>query len=46
MKSAIQDFRKSYQKRKKLKLVKRHLKNFINASIDLFDMNLNRKKKI
>ena len=38
LKSAIQDFRKAYLKEKKTQNSLNALKNFINASIDLFDI--------
>ena len=38
LKSAIQDFRKAYSSEKKTENSLNALKNFINASIDLFDI--------
>ena len=46
IKSSINDFRKSYLKEKNTENAYRALKNFINASVDLFDIEFRSKGKI
>ena len=45
LKSAIQDFRKAYLREKKTENSLNALKNFINASIDLFDIEFKSNEK-